>query len=792
MTLLKAVVREVTLDGSALSEEAFLAEGVGSAFVSRPNVLVVVTATERGVAQLPKKFEQLIGRGFHHVVLMLPGLDRVSSEGWGHLKGALAYADQFAGWVILCGISPTLRSAIEAAARKDGADDIVRFARDRDDALAAFQRLQQEDAVDPLAVESGDGLTGSGDTTSSADDDWGGDWGSSDTTTKDSGRLPRVDAVEMLVEADELGALRDRVQTAIKKGKKYFTLRLHFRRDRRVTTEDMRALAGARDIAAKAGGQVVLAALQEELSKWLRLLGEDRNFTIAETADEAERLHRRHAAGELPAAAPPRDGEPAFVVMSKDARAIVIRPSAARAKATVKPTVAALRVVVLGREGLSSLGVRVKRLAADGVHDVVADLSKFKEIRGESFDPLPRALELAQKLGVRLAFGGVAREVRALLKILGVPDGGEAGRSAIAESTEGAALLLAAARPAFEELRLDVTTEQLDEAPPLDPVSSVDLDEPALDEIAPPRAAQSQAELAALRAELAAAQSAAQRAGTERDQAKRKAQEAEAERDQARRRAQEGEQQKERADRAEKKADELQKKLEDAQKKATEAQKKLDDAQKKLDDAQRELEARRTRIAELELALQQGDAQVDEVKQGADGKVRELELELEGLRDRAMELEAEALRAKQVDKALAERDARVAALEARERELGAAVEQAKAAQRDQGARAASDATARVRELEAALADRDGQVKALQAEVVRARATAAPAAASTATAGGDEALRRRVAELERENAQVLTEAEQEIQRLMREQKLLREELESAGEMIERLGKELEYS
>lgn len=775
MTLLKAVVREVALDGGALSEEAFLKEGAGSAFVSRPNVLVVVTAAERGIAQLPKKFEQLIGRGFHHVALMLPGIDRISTEGWGHLKGALAYADQFAGWVTLCGVSPTLRSAIESAARKDGADDIVRFSRDRAEALAAYQALQQDDGVDPLTVESGDDLTGSADTTSSADDDWGGDWGAP-SATEDPGRLPRVDAVEMLVEADELGALRDRVQAALKKGKKYFTVRLHFRRDRRVTTEDMRALSGARDIAAKAGGQVVLAALQEELSKWLRLLGEDRNFTIAETADEAEQLHRRHAAGELPAAAPPRAGEAAFVVMSKDARSIVIRPSATRAKATVRPTVAALRVIVLGREGLGSLSVRVKRLAAEGVHDVVADLSKFKEIRGESFDALPRALELAGKLGVRLAFGSVAREVRALLKILGVPDGGDAGRSAIGETLEGAALLLAAARPGFEELRLDVTTEQLEEAPPLDPVSSVDLDEPALDAAESPATAQSQAEVASLRAEVATAQAALQRAVAERDQARRK--------------AQEGEQQKDRADRAEKRLDEAQKRLDEAQKKLDEAQRRLAEAQKKLEEQRGELEKRRTRIAELELALQQGDAQVDEVKHGAEGKVRELELELEGLRDRAMDLEAEALRAKQLDQTVAARDARVAALEARERELSAAVEQARAAQRDEGARAAGDAAARVSELEAALAERDRQVRSLQDEVEVVRAgTAAPAAPA---AGGDEGLRRRVADLERENAQVLTEAEQEIQRLMREQKLLREELESAGEMIERLGKELEYS
>ena len=47
-------------------------------------------------------------------------------------------------------------------------------------------------------------------------------------------------------------------------------------------------------------------------------------------------------------------------------------------------------------------------------------------------------------------------------------------------------------------------------------------------------------------------------------------------------------------------------------------------------------------------------------------------------------------------------------------------------------------------------------------------------------------------LEVEKARILAEAEEEIQRLTHEHELLREELESAGEMIERLGKELELS
>jgi hypothetical protein len=59
-------------------------------------------------------------------------------------------------------------------------------------------------------------------------------------------------------------------------------------------------------------------------------------------------------------------------------------------------------------------------------------------------------------------------------------------------------------------------------------------------------------------------------------------------------------------------------------------------------------------------------------------------------------------------------------------------------------------------------------------------------------GDAEVLRQRVAHLTEEKARILTEAEAEIERLTEEQQLLRSELESAGEMIERLGKELELS
>lgn len=77
--------------------------------------------------------------------------------------------------------------------------------------------------------------------------------------------------------------------------------------------------------------------------------------------------------------------------------------------------------------------------------------------------------------------------------------------------------------------------------------------------------------------------------------------------------------------------------------------------------------------------------------------------------------------------------------------------------------------------------RDQRIKDLEGQLAKA---------STSSDGVD--LMSRCTALEEEKAKILTEAEAEIQRLSDERQGLREELESAGEMIERLGKELELS
>jgi predicted nucleic acid-binding Zn-ribbon protein/anti-anti-sigma regulatory factor len=87
----------------------------------------------------------------------------------------------------------------------------------------------------------------------------------------------------------------------------------------------------------------------------------------------------------------------------------------------------------------------------------------------------------------------------------------------------------------------------------------------------------------------------------------------------------------------------------------------------------------------------------------------------------------------------------------------------------------------VEALKSEVQSRDGRIRELEAQLSKA---------STSSEGVN--LMERCQALEEEKAKILTEAEAEIQRLSNERQTLREELESAGEMIERLGKELELS
>lgn len=185
------------------------------------------------------------------------------------------------------------------------------------------------------------------------------------------------------------------------------------------------------------------------------------------------------------------------------------------------------------------------------------------------------------------------------------------------------------------------------------------------------------------------------------------------------------------------------------------AESQRDQANLALNELQASIRQSERRIAELEQAQSRAERRASEAestREAAQADTRRLDGELGRLRqelDQARELAGQA-------------------------QAGLAAAQ----------QAAVDPT-RLQELEAEVAARDAKIGELEGALsAKERAKA--------QGGSHEDLAERCRRLEEERAKVLTEAEAEIQRLSDERQALREELESAGEMIERLGKELELS
>jgi chromosome segregation ATPase len=181
---------------------------------------------------------------------------------------------------------------------------------------------------------------------------------------------------------------------------------------------------------------------------------------------------------------------------------------------------------------------------------------------------------------------------------------------------------------------------------------------------------------------------------------------------------------------------------------------------------------------------------------GSDDKAQEIEnlearlREADFSRNEAIRIQQSANEARQrLDGQLEEADkerrklaARVTELDANHKRLEEYLASLKA-ERD-------EASTRAAELERMQEDSETRAKKLEMRALEAERRAASGA--PAAAGGDSEPAGRVQKLEREKAEILLESKREIERLTREQDVLREELESAGEMIERLGKELELT
>jgi anti-anti-sigma regulatory factor len=688
-------VYETSLDGESTSREAFLGANEGSAFVPRLGEVVLIRCSGGGLPALQAKAEQLVDKGLHAIVVSLAGVDGADAA---PLLDTHDHVDRFVGWVCFCDLSDDLRAKAQALAAERGVELVLAASTDQ-----AFELLKARGEPPP----SEEGVV-----EQAGDASWG--WSSDDAVEEDASAegLPKVEVSELFVEATELPGLREQVSAVLGRGRHYVTLRLHVARDHRMESSDVTALSEARDLLDGAGGQLVMVALQQEFLKWLRLLDEEKNFQIVETAEDAERLHREHASRGVAVLGP------ALQVVSHEGDRYVVRPP--EGETAEGETILTGRLLQLAPAGLPGLGPRIHALAEAGVQAVVVAMGQLEAVEGLRFEPVVGAIAAARARGVRLEFARVSHEVRAMLKLLHVDEG------LLHAGIDDAVLALASEvylRAPFAEATLALAPEALSEPPPQqDPVSEIQF-ESELGELERPSET-SQAD--ALRAELAQAQGELAR---------------------------------------------LREQLEQRAAETAEAQQQAQDGA-----------AAERQFLEAEQARRRAEARVEELEQELAG-AREQAAQAEG--SQALEQELSSLReqAAQSQEALAEREGRIGELEGRVGEL----EQA-------GAQAVEDlaeAKAELVKARQATAEAQANAEAARSEAQAAsRGAAQPGGGGSGDADGD--LQARVEQLEVEKARILTEAETEIQRLLRNQEQLREELESAGDMIERLGKELELS
>jgi hypothetical protein len=750
-------VHEVALDSDELLEEEFIGRGSGSHFESRVSEVVVLIPSAEGFAHLPQKVDQLVARGFHNLVVSCELAAPASLE---PLQKAKDLLDTWAGSLRVCQASQDANVNVEG----------VELHGTREDAIEAYRAAAaaSEEGAPLDAGESSDLLESSG----SSDDlnDWG--WGSGDDTVEATG--PRVEVAELLVDDHELPRLEHNLRKVVQKGKKHVSLRLHFERPMR--EEDVTILTACRDFLTREGGQLALVALPDAALKWLRLLDFEREFLVVETADEAEAAHIAHSSGEDPRATLPKP-PPAlpevltqhdpYVLVSQDGDAYTVRPRATLDDLSVRRTNQELPLLTPEDSDLSGLADRVRGVSVGAIVDLgsLRDASQSKALQ-----PLVEASSVARDHQLLLVCANVSHEVRVLLPSLGavVPCGRDLAASvvAFAEALH--------AREQFEELRVVLQVETL--APRSgaipEPVSGLEFESGiTMGDVLPdadPESADgppaNQAELDELRVRHAKAQGEAERLADELRVSQARLDQTERDRDQSRGTISE------------------------------------------LQDSLRRNERRVNELEQAQVLAERRAREAESSSENAEADTRRLDGELLKLRQEVDTLRQELSLAKEAAQAGGDAMGEVAGLQGQlTAERSALSERTTERDQLQGQLNERDKTAKAEldqlrkefraERDQLMAGAKAELKALRKEAKAevGRLDNQMAVMTSAQEKGDLAqLTRQVSELEESKARILTEAETEIERLTREQNLLREELESAGEMIERLGKELELS
>lgn len=288
-------VHELALEDPELKEEDFLNQGSGSHFESRVAELVVLIPSPAGLPSLPAKVEQLVGKGFHNIVVGLGGITELDASGLQCLSRSRGLVDTWAGTLRLCEAAAGTATALQALT---GEDAFETFGT-REEAINAYRSSMGAEPLDP--GESQDLLAASGDSLGADEDanNWG--WGSADLVEEPAG--PSVEIAEMHVTESELLKLDSELRRVVMGGKKHVSLRLTFSRP--LTTDDVDALIGARNYLKREGGLLVLVSLPRDVLKSLRLLDLDKEFSIVEGGGAAEEAHERAAQGLEPTAGTP-------------------------------------------------------------------------------------------------------------------------------------------------------------------------------------------------------------------------------------------------------------------------------------------------------------------------------------------------------------------------------------------------------------------------------------------------------------------------------------------------------
>ena len=462
MTTGEVIVHEVELrDGAAGEDEPFLRERRGNAFETRVGEVVCLSASAAGLASLTAKVKRLVDGGLHALVVSLAGVEVVPEpkKALASLLQAARLLEQFGGWMVVADAAPELVSALRAL---PGGTDVP-FVPDRAAALEEYRRHAARpengngDGDDPLAGVRSDQLPIR--PREILPQPRSNDWGWTVDPESDEAQLPQVEVAELFVEEGELPDLLPSVKQAIARGRRHVTLRIQFQRGvgpgtgrRTGRGEELAALTEARDLLEREGGQLVLAGLQSGFQGWLDSIG---GFRIVESADEAEKLHRLHAAGQLPAE-PAR--EAAFRILTQARDRLTLRPREVEATAPAETTTRRVKLLRVDAGALARLSRRVQALPREGIEAVVVDLRALAIDDGVRGEPLVDAALAAVAAGLELACCEVNPELRAWLRLHGMEE------ALLHESLERAGLHLAArlhAREPFQELCLELSREDL-------------------------------------------------------------------------------------------------------------------------------------------------------------------------------------------------------------------------------------------------------------------------------------------------------------------------------------------